>query len=108
MNFAKACAIIAVSLTVFLVLPSASAQDMEIANKVCSVIFPVWDTLKAAGQALVLLMFVYGGTKYAYSADDPGGRKQGKNICIHAIIGGILISLTSGVLTTLNVKGMCS
>jgi len=64
-----------------------------IKNNVCTWINMVKDTIMAIGPALVLIMFTYGGIKYVFSADDPGGRKAGKMTCIHAIIGGILITL---------------
>jgi hypothetical protein len=90
----------------FLVLASSvaagSAPRMDL--KVCSVISPVVDVFVAIGPTLVLLMFLYGAVKYVYSADDPGGRKQGKDICIHAVIGGMLLLLTWSVLTILGLQ----
>ena len=44
-------------------------------------------------------MFLYGGVKYVISADDPGGRKQGKMICIHAMVGGLLFMLWTAINT---------
>jgi hypothetical protein len=48
-------------------------------------------------------MFLYGATKYAMSADNPGGRKQGKDIIIHAIIGGIIFALWAAISVLLNI-----
>jgi hypothetical protein len=87
----------AVSVFILLVLVgTASAQNL-MKEAVCSVINDVRDALMAIGPALVLVMFVYGGVRYVYGADDPGVRKSGKNTCIHAIIGGVLITLAAWV-----------
>jgi len=60
-----------------------------IANTICALI-PEAGTL---AWALALLMFIYGGAKYAYGADDPGARKQGKNIAVNAMIGLIIVAV---------------
>ncbi len=62
---------------------------------VCRVINSVRFTLETIAPTMVILMFIYGGVKYTFSADDPGGRKAGKMTCIHALIGGIIIALSS-------------
>jgi hypothetical protein len=64
---------------------------------VCDIIDQVKFVLETIGPALVVVMFTYGGVKYVFSADDPGGRKAAKNTCIHAVIGGIIILLGSWV-----------
>lgn len=70
---------------------NCAASDM--CSIVCAVINSVRWTLERVAPTLVILMFIYGGVKYTFSADDPGGRKAGKMTCIHALIGGILILL---------------
>lgn len=80
----------------------------NLAQKICDIIEPIYEAVLAAATSLVLLMFVYGGAKYAYSADDPGGRKQGKQIVIHSIIAGILLAIASTVLTTVGVNQICA
>jgi hypothetical protein len=82
---------IAVVVVVAALAVGAAAQDIETVP--CLVISAVWSAFSKISLTLIGIMFLYGGAKYAYSADDPGGRKQGKNICIHAIIGAILIGL---------------
>ena len=57
----------------------------------CGVINGIYTPLSVIGGSLVLLMIVYAGVKYVYSADDPGGRKQAKDIIVHSIIGGIIL-----------------
>jgi hypothetical protein len=56
---------------------------------ICSLI---GDVIQLA-WALAILMFIYGGAKYAYSADDPGGRKQAKSIAINAMIGMMIVGV---------------
>jgi hypothetical protein len=84
---------------------SVSAQDMTAI--VCNILLQVNDLLTAIGPTLVLVMFTYGGIKYVFSADDPGGRKQGKMICIHAVIGGIILVLADSILTIIGLTGGC-
>jgi hypothetical protein len=78
---------------ILLALSTTAIAGATIKSTVCSVIDDVADAILAIGGTLVVIMFVYGGTKYTFSADDPGGRKSGKMTCIHAMIGGILIML---------------
>ena len=71
------------------------------ANPITTVLCPIMDDIQFAletiGGTLVMIMFVYGGLKYVFSADDPGGRKQGKMTCIHAVIGGIIVVLADNI-----------
>jgi len=64
---------------------------------VCTVMCTVQYLVQSIGGTLVLLMFIYGGLKYVFSADDAGGRKQGKMTCIHAVIGGIIIVMATSL-----------
>jgi hypothetical protein len=84
----------------FLLSQSVSASDAAqiIADTICMLI-P--EAIQLA-WALALLMFVYGGAKYAYSADDPGGRKQGKNIAVNALIGFIIVGAAEAVILAIN------
>ncbi len=81
------------SLTLLSNAVSATSSFMAIP---CSVIAAVYTALWGIAATLVAIMFLYGGVKYAFSADDPGGRKQGKSICIQAAIGGIFIMVWTG------------
>ena len=49
------------------------------------------NNLIALAQAIAALIFVYGGARYAYSADDPEGRKQAKSLAVNALIGLIIV-----------------
>lgn len=76
---------------------SLSLDDLpsnELDVTLCTILVTIGDALEAIGPTIVLLMFLYGGVKYVYSSGDPGGRKQAKSIVIHAVIAGILISVT--------------
>ncbi|MBU0761759.1 MAG: hypothetical protein KKD39_01935 [Candidatus Altiarchaeota archaeon] len=77
--------------TLFLMagLVDASANPAAIiAGVICSL---VPDVLRLA-RVLAVVMFIYGGAKYAFAADDPGGRKQGKSIAINALIGLLIVA----------------
>ncbi|MFC2162073.1 hypothetical protein ACFLRF_00195 [Candidatus Altiarchaeota archaeon] len=76
---------------------NASATNI-IQSTVCGVLLDITNTMIAVGPTMVLLMFTYGGVKYTYGGSDPGARKSGKMICIHSIIGGILLVLAVNVL----------
>jgi hypothetical protein len=78
-------------------LATASGAAVIIAEVICGL---VPDVTRLA-WALALLVFVYGGAKYAYSADDPGGRKQGKNIAINAMIGLIIVGAARAVIVAI-------
>src|SRR5512140_185134 len=67
------------------------------AGTICTILLSIKTVITTIGSTLVVIMFVYGGLKYTFSADDAGGRKQGKMTCIHAVIGGILIVIADTV-----------
>ncbi|MFH0861897.1 MAG: hypothetical protein V1875_02600 [Candidatus Altiarchaeota archaeon] len=77
-------------LAVILLLPQLAAAT-TMSDIICSIMGPIFTTLFAAGGTLVVIMFIYGGIKYVYASDDPGGRKEAKNICIHTLVAGILM-----------------
>ena len=90
---------------------SQSARDMAnlIQSVPCDVIDQVFYAIISVGPGIVAIMFIYGGIKYAYSADDPSGRKQGKTIMIHSLIGAILIMLVDPILNIMGIGGnLCS
>jgi len=74
-------------------LASATAYP-SIQSTLCAVILAIYGPIAAIGGSLVLLMIVYAGVKYVYSADDPGGRKQAKSIIVNAIIGGVILLIS--------------
>jgi len=74
-----------------------------IANTICALI-PEAGTL---AWALALLMFIYGGAKYAYGADDPGARKQGKNVAVNAMIGLIIVAVAYSLIIAIAGKSPC-
>jgi uncharacterized protein YacL len=65
----------------------------------CQVIKAVFDAVGAVGGSLILIMFAYGCVKYIYGADDPGARKNAKQMIIHSIIGGLIMGLLLAVMT---------
>ncbi|MBU0761756.1 MAG: pilin, partial [Candidatus Altiarchaeota archaeon] len=87
---------------IFFIAPSIAYSSIDFKTVPCTILDAIFTALTAIGGTIVVTMFLYGGAKYAYSAEDPGARKQGKNMCIHAIIGGILIVLWETVKTILS------
>jgi hypothetical protein len=80
----------------------ASAVDFY--SVPCAIISQIVGAVDTIGPVFVLIMLTYGAIKYVQSVDNPGGRKQGKDIFIQAIIGGLLYMLwgtvIKGLLTT--------
>ena len=76
-------------------------QAQTLSDKVCDILNAIKTVLETIGGMIVIIMFVYGGLQYIFSADDPGGRKSGKNTCIHAIIGGIILAVAQGFIDML-------
>jgi len=88
-------------------LVAAQAAN-PIADPICTVLAGILNALRAIGPALVALMLIYGGVRYIYSADDPGGRKQAKSLLINAIIGGIILVVVYSMwLLLFNVASLC-
>ena len=56
-------------------------------GRVCRVICCVHNHLLPVAQAMAAALFVYAGARYAYSADDPEGKKEAKTIAFSAVIG---------------------
>ncbi len=56
------------------------------------------DQFTEMGNGIAIVMFLYGAAKFIYSADDPGGRKQGKDVCIAALIAMIIINIAPTVI----------
>ena len=72
---------------------SATVTVPDFTTVPCQVIRSIFEAVYAIGGTLVAMMFVLGGVKYTFAADDPGGRKSGKTMIIHAVIGGILLAV---------------
>ncbi|MFH0861898.1 MAG: hypothetical protein V1875_02605 [Candidatus Altiarchaeota archaeon] len=86
----------------FIILPinamagtAVPTGTLAMRNTVCRILDAIEFVITALGSSLVIIMFTYGGLKYVFGADDPGARKQGKNTCIHSVIGGIIIVIAS-------------
>ncbi|MFH1054558.1 MAG: hypothetical protein V1744_00530 [Candidatus Altiarchaeota archaeon] len=73
----------------------------------CSIIGGLWDALRAIGPSLIVIMLVYGAAKYIYSSEDPAGMKQGRDIFIHAIIGGIIMGLLAAIISAVGDVELC-
>jgi cbb3-type cytochrome oxidase subunit 3 len=78
-------------LAIFAMAATVSAGTIR--QIVCPTLVQVIEAFMAIGPTMVLLMFLYGGVRYIYGADDPGVRKQAKSIVINSVIGGMLLIL---------------
>ena len=69
----------------------------------CDILITIGYAFAAVIPTIIMLMFVYGAGKYAFSAEDPSARKQALAIIRSAVIGGALFTLTDTLLNI--VKG---
>ncbi|MFH1404208.1 MAG: hypothetical protein ABIH11_08075 [Candidatus Altiarchaeota archaeon] len=70
-------------------------------DKVITFVNSLQYSVLVMGNSICEVMFVYGGLKYIFSADDPSGRKTGLNICIAATIGALLIVISKEVVSVI-------
>ena len=54
--------------------------------------------MRNIGNALAILMFIYGAGQYIYTADDPGGRKKALNTMVAAVIALVLLQMVVSVI----------
>jgi len=85
----------------------AATGSTAVKDIVCPILRSIEWVLISVASALVVVMFIYGGLKYVFSADDPGGRKSGKNTCIHAVIGGIIVVVATSITGLLTFSQTC-
>ena len=80
-----------------IMIASAAASAENAAETIAKVLCSLVPEVISLSYALAFAVFLYGGAKYAYSADDPGGRKQGKSIAVNALIGFIIVGASQAV-----------
>ena len=93
--FFQKAAILIILATLTSAQPATSSPEYNVYRLVCCTYVHVLPV----AQAIAALMIVYGGAKYAYNADDPSGKKQGKNIATSGIIGLLLLIFTVPVVS---------
>ena len=77
---------------ILFILPATVSSAPEdtiqsaITTPVCSILLQIIETLRVLIPSLIVIMLFYGATKYAMGGNDPGSRKQGKTIIIHALL----------------------
>lgn len=90
-----------ISLVILIILSSfAVAQDdwvIAITTLVCDILV---DALKDIVGALAAVVFVYAGIEYVISQDDPGKRKQARDMMVYAIVGIILVGIASTIISS--------
>ncbi len=86
-------------LFLILLIPNLVCAGPDFTTIPCGIIAPILDALTTIAGSLVMLMFLYGGVRYVFNAENPSARSQGKMTCIHAVIGGILVLLWTGMQT---------
>ncbi|MFC2162070.1 TrbC/VirB2 family protein [Candidatus Altiarchaeota archaeon] len=80
--------------------------SVSAANMFQAVINFIADLIRAfrrIGGTIAVIMFIYGGATYAFSADDPGGRKKGLHMCIASVVGGLMMIMADNLVTAIMV-----
>lgn len=79
------------------------AISTPIRNVVCGIYY----VLYWIAGAVAALVFIAAIVQYIYARDNPGGRKQAMDIMIHAVLGLILVGITSSVIDSLGYVKAC-
>ncbi len=101
MNVKKILAITAVMLVASSLASAGGGYLDPVIEFACELV----EVFVNVGNGLAAVMFVYGGAKYAYTADDPGGRKMGMTICVAAIMAFIIIQAAQGIIEGIDIAG---
>lgn len=86
---------LAILILMLLAVHVSAAAASELANAIFSKVEPVacgiFLAIGMVAGGIASVIIIYGGIKYLAGADDPGARKQAKDMIIHAIVGMIII-----------------
>ncbi len=80
-----------------LISAGVQATTVDAAGIIANVICDLVPEVINLAYVLALLMFIYAGAKYAFSADDPGGRKKAKSIAVQAIVGFLIVGVSKAL-----------
>jgi hypothetical protein len=71
----------------------ASASTVDFTSLICSILSSIVETINIVVPTVILIMLLFGVTRYALAADNPGGRKQAKDTIIQSLVGGMIYGL---------------
>ncbi|MFH0859710.1 MAG: pilin [Candidatus Altiarchaeota archaeon] len=74
---------------------SAQSWVTAVSSIVCGLLV---DALKNIVGALAAVVFVYSGVEYVISQDDPGKRKNARDMMIYALVGIILVGIAATII----------
>ena len=97
----KAIALLAVIFLASIV----SAGNPRYLGPMINLVIALIEVFRTLGYSLAVIMFIYGGAKYAYTADDPGGRKQALGIMVASILAVVIIQIATVLICTISVTG---
>ena len=91
-------------LIILALIPLVMAQDpaLIIKNVICN----LYKQVKPLALALAMVMGVYAVAQYAYSSDDPGGRKKAKAVILTAAVGLIIVKLAPAIVSSVSGHGV--
>jgi len=90
----------AIIITILLLYYSltASASMSSVKEKLSSVICGFYKVFFSIAGAIASLVFVIAGVKWIASENDPGARKQAKEIMVQALVGLIIVISTKAII----------
>jgi len=88
-------------------IQQVSAQSANPGAIIANVLCTLAPDIIGLARLLAILMFIYGGARYAYGADDPGARKQGKSIAINGLIGFIIVAMSKTLIGVIAGTPVC-
>jgi hypothetical protein len=92
---------------ILLITAHHASATTDVAALLAQVICGLVPELIILARYVAIAVFIYGGAKYAFSADDPGGRKQGKNIAINGLIGMLIVSASRALVEAIASQTVC-
>jgi hypothetical protein len=103
----KKIALLALLMVVVIVSPSASAIVGQIIGPMTNAICRIYGLIKNVAGAIAALIITIAGFKWVGSAEDPGARKQAKDNIVHAIVGMLIVSIATDIVTLITERTVC-
>lgn len=89
------------------ILVAGQPKKVDPAAKIRDAICDIYDDVRQVAIPLAIAVYMYGGAKYVYSSDDPGGRKEAKKICINALVGLIIVGAACSIVQSIAGSNPC-
>jgi hypothetical protein len=102
--------IVASALFIAIVLMSFSASASlvgDIVSPMTQTICKIFSVMQNIAGGLAALVITIAGFKWVGSAEDPGARKQAKDTIVHALIGMLIITISTNLVALITGSSGC-